>query len=201
MIERQFQTKQDIELLELWMSAPPWDKPTLPFDGEEYLRDLQFAYKLLLDHGGSARRVWPMLIAHHKAQGRTYSEATARRRVEEAKRVFLTINSHTTRFTAELMLNSCQEEADSAKRAGKFTEFARLSKEVREWVHVIDNYIREDAERITQPIAIEQVFDPALAGITPDPNIREKVAEYLRKRQEQRGLPPIADAEFTEDAT
>lgn len=184
-IDRAVQKKENIELLDLWMQAPPWDKPVVPFLPEPYLQDLHLALKWLTEHGGSSKKVWPMLYAHHQAKGDEYSMATARRRVDEAMQFFVKITPHQTRWTTGFLLDDVLEQAQSAKRAGKHEAYAKLIREARELIKMMDAYIREDAERITEPIAIQAVFAPEEAGITYDPNIRQKAAEWLRLREER----------------
>jgi hypothetical protein len=185
--EKRFQSKDEIELLELWMKSPPWDKPTLPdgFVPEAILKDLQLAHKWLLEHGGSTKLVWPMLYKHHKALGEQYSMDTARRRVNDAQRLFVTISHHQTRWTAGFLLDECLEMLRSAKNDRKLEAAAKLLREARDYIKLINEYIREDAERITEPIAIDAVFDPAEAGIQYDPNARKHAEEWLRLRKEK----------------
>lgn len=186
-LEKRFHSKDEIELLELWWKAPPWDKPALPagFVPEHVLKDLQLAHKWLLEHGGSTKKVWPMLYEHHKALGEQYSMDTARRRVNDAQRLFVTISHYQTRWTAGFLLDECLEMLRSAKNAKKYDAAARLLREARGYLDLISEYIREDADRITEPIAIDAVFDPAEAGINYDPKAREQAEEWLRQRKEK----------------
>lgn len=183
MLEKQFQERSEIEILEIWMQSPPWSKPIVPFDAEKYLNWLQLAHKWLNEHGGDTRKVWPMVMSTAKARNEPLSESTARRYVSESMRLFVTFNPHSTRWTTEMLLNDTLHMALKAKTAGLHHEHVRHVTEARKLIDKLDQYIREDADRIMSPIAIEAVMDPSLIpGFTPDPDIRTKAELWLQRR-------------------
>jgi hypothetical protein len=150
---------------------------------DKYLQRLQLAHKWLNEHGGDTRKVWPMLMSAAKANDEPISEATARRYVNEAQRLFITFNPSGTRWTTEMLLNDALHMLHSAKNAGKHAEYARLLREAMKIVDKIDQYIREDAERIMTPIAIKAEMNPSLVpGFAADSNARRNAEAWLIER-------------------
>lgn len=196
MIERYFDKPDDVEQIDRWMKAPPESREKLPEYLEDKLERLIRAHKWRMAHH-SRRATWPMMHAYYTAQGRKYSENTARQDVIDAERLFLTITPHTGPFIASMMIDSLYEEYHSAARRGDTKGAKGYSAELDKWVDRMDQYVKERESAITAPIPILAVFDLKEAQIDVDPRISQKIAEW-KKRREAAANSHTHDAEFTE---
>jgi hypothetical protein len=204
MIEREFKTIHDVELLIRWMQTPPGvDKPEMPPGVVELLDRLQQALRWLNQHG-SVRKVWPMMYEHYKHLGTAkYSEATARRDVADAQRVFNTLDSHNPKFYCSLMIDLLMESVLSAKGAHKYGEAARLSKVLHDWVILAIKLGIEDASALTNPVTLIATSDPKDSGFEPNPNVIEEVEQFIRRKKAEKEKEltrsRLTDANYTEE--
>jgi hypothetical protein len=198
MIEKHFQTPEDIVLLERWMNAAPNNRPEVPAFLADKLERLQRAYRWLLTHH-SKTKVWQMMHAYYTGMGRKYSEMTARTDVNEAERLFITISPFTVPFTAELMFQSLYERYHAAVRQGNDDAAAKYSNQLDKWADRLERLVRERQEAVHEPIPIRAVFDLKEAGIEPIPDLKARIDAWQRTREERKNPPPPStDAEFTE---
>ncbi|HRH68795.1 MAG TPA: hypothetical protein PLB89_04740 [Flavobacteriales bacterium] len=199
MIDKYFDTPDDIDLLDRWMSAPPEKRPVLDERLADRLERMVRAHRWLTAHY-SRRKVWPMMHAFYTSQGRKYSELTARNDVIDAERLFLKVTPHTGPYVTGLMIDSLFEEYHSALRAGQKAEAQKFSIALDKYIDRWDRYVKEREEASTAPIPIIGVFDLKEANIPEDPNIHEKIQQWKASREKKINPPPPAtDAEFTEE--
>jgi len=198
--EDHFKSVEDVELLIRWMQAPPNAKPIVPFDPVDYLERLQLALRWLHEHM-SVRKVWRMMFEHFRAAGRKYSEATARRDVKAAQRLFGTQDSHDPQFWTGLMVDALSESFLSAKRAHKYGESARLAKVLKEWIILGNDLGVINPEEDQPPALLIAVATPSEAGMTESPDLMLQVEDFLRRRAAKKliGRQRVTDVEFTED--
>lgn len=198
MIERRYQTVEEVEQLEQWLAVPPSQRGMLP---PEPLQDkwerLKLGHRWLHSTGGSRSKTIGMLCAHFEALGKPYSESTARRDVDDAQRIFPTLTPAMGRWQTGMMLDRLMERFDSCVRAHKDKEAAGYSREIDRWIERAEKYLLEDQEKLKDPVPVLAMYAPEEAGLTPDPNIREKIAAF-KKRRESASQRPIQDVDFTE---
>ncbi len=201
MSEKTFKTIEDVEQLILWMQSPPDHKPVIAFDAAPYLERLQRADNWLRTHM-STRKVWPMMLAHYQSKGDGYSERTARRDVEDAQKLFASLESHQALYWTFRYIDLLSEKAVGAASAGKLTEFARLSKEVREWFRYAEEIGVKDISKLFDEVPRLLMFAPEETGVEPNPNALEEAQLWLEQRKQRdkaKHLRPVTDATFTED--
>jgi len=199
--EKQFKTVEDVELLILWMQAPPDAKPVVPFDAGAYLERLQLAVRWLYEHM-SVRRVWPMMYEHFKHLGLKYSQSTARRDVADAQRLFCTDGSHDPKFWTDLMIDALSESFKSAQRAHKYGEAARLAKALLDWINMGIRLGAIDGERPEPPKQVVAVLQPG-KDFTLEADTINQVQYWIEQREAKAKAArrPATDAEYTEDGT
>lgn len=195
MIERYFETPDDVALLDRWLTTPDEHKEKLPAHLADRLERLTRAYRWLMAHH-SRRKVWPMMHAYYTAHGRKYSETTARNDVIDAERLFLHLTPHTGPYITHLMIDSLYEEYHSAKRRGDGNAAVKYARELDRYIERYDRYIaqRDDASRA--PVSILAVFDLKEVNIDADPKINEKIEKW-RKARQQGSDSNATDADFT----
>lgn len=186
--EKHFNTPDEVEQLIRWMQAPDHQKPDIPAETVAWLPRLQQALRWLTEHGSERKVVWMMYEHYRNAEiGIKYSISTARRDVHAAQRVFHSKDSHNPAFWTGLMLDSLMEAAMSAKRAHKTADYARLSKEIREWLELgvrLNAIDTEPARKITRLISAPS---PEEAGFREDVLITERVATLLAQQRARKG--------------
>lgn len=198
MIERRYQTVEEVEQLEQWLAIPPSQRGHEPPSqlAEKWER-IKLSHRWLNSTGGSRSKTIGMLCAHFEALNKPYSESTARRDVEDAQRIFHTLTTHMGRFQTSLMLDRLMERFDSCARAHKDMELASISREIDRWIERAEKYLLEDQEKLKDPVPVLALYAPEEAGLVADPNIREKIAAF-RKRRAEMDKPAVQDVDFTE---
>jgi hypothetical protein len=200
MIQKYTDSNQSLAELSQWMRTHPSKRSTdMPAHIREYYDRLFLANTWLNAHGGSRKKVWPMLIAHYKAQGIPYSEATARRDVSDAMELFGSVTRSTISWVTSFQLDNLMERMDSCKRAGKDKEYALLSAQLDRWLDRYERIVVAQEESVANPIPIWATQAPEELGVPVDPNIHIKIKEFLEKRKKAQNGGNIVDAEFTEE--
>lgn len=177
----------------LWLQSPPDNKPVLPFDAAAYLERLELANKWLREHM-SVSKVWPMMLEHFRRQGK-YSEATARRDVQDAQRLLGPLDNHNTKYWCNRMLDCLREDYVAARLTKKFGEAARLAREIREYMAFQEELAAEHRKHLLEEVPRLIVFDPEVAGFERDPQARAKAEHWIETQKKQRQL---ASAQITD---
>jgi len=200
MIERQAHNVEDVEMLILWMQAPPDRKPVVHFDANHYLERLQLADQWLRTHM-SKRKVWPMLLQHFKTKGIPYSELTARRDVDEAQRLFESLDTHQQKYWTGLMLDVLGESLMSAKLAHKYGEVARIAKVIHDYLAMAERMGVKEANELRReiPRMIQIGHFPEELGVPYDPDIAIKAEELVRRMKSMKLLEVPAAIPATEE--
>jgi len=197
MIDRKYQTVEEVEQLEQWLSIPPDQRPDVPKKIAKKWERIKYAHRWLYSNGGSRSKTIGMLCAHFEALGEPYSETTARRDVDDAQRIFPSLTKHIGRWTTGFMLDRLMERFESASRAHKDKEAASYSREIDRWIDRAERYETADTKKTDHPIPVLALYAPEEAGLTRDPAIREKIAAF-RARRAALTQPHTQDADFTE---
>jgi|APTNR8051073442_1049403.scaffolds.fasta_scaffold00075_12 hypothetical protein len=184
-----------------WMKTHPSKRNTdMPEQMRLYYDRLFLANTWLNAHGGSSKKVWPMLVAHYRAQGLSYSETTAKRDVADAMELFGTLTRATITWVTDFHLNNLMERMDSCKRAGKDKEYALLSAQLDKWLDRYERLVIAAEESVANPIPIMALQAPEELGVPVDPNIHIKIKAFLEAREKKKNKDDgIIDAEFTEE--
>lgn len=200
-LQRRAKYLENVEELELWMKTNGHlSEAVMPQEMADHLERLQLAYRWLLENDNSKRKVWPMLLVHYKKIGLRYSEAMARKDVNDAQALFRTANRTTARFICEFQIDAIQERMGHCKRHGKDREFAMLAATLDRYLERLDKYVAEDALMKTDPVPVRMVFDLQEAGIEPEPNLAAKIKAWKEKRARLvgNGYEQAEDATYTE---
>lgn len=186
----------EAEAIVLWMQLPAADRPNLTAKQKEQMERWNVADNLLREHL-TEKRVVPMLVEKF-----SYSEATARRDIDCARRIWGTRPRTDKNYLSQLLIDFLLETMVKAAKDRKWGDVARLAGKVMDASGIgrPDEQLPDPAENDTF-MTIEPVYDPEQFGHAPmsEDERRLLAEEVLRKKKETGILPMEALAKLAED--
>ncbi len=186
----------DLQAIVRWMnSGATLELP--PKQKELFLR-AQRAYQRLLEYKSDR-----VTLQHLKADyGLAFSEASCRRDLAAAKRLFGYRSPGSWEFTSGMVIDWTLERMTAAAKRGDDKAYAALALVLHKFGHG-DKDHDIDQEALANPVPREIVVDPALVGAKDDPLLEQKIIQLLGEKQ-AKGLDipkfggDASDADFEE---
>lgn len=169
-------SKKEREKIIDWLQTKPAKNTDLPQDLQDQYERWTRADRWMHDYM-SVDIVWPMLANHYG-----YSEATARRDIQEAQKRFGELESHPKQYYAKKMIDKVGESITEAFKDRKWREVAALSKEMRDWLGFAENAGVKDPKLLLNEVPRTILFSPALLGHERNPNILEEVRAIIEEK-------------------
>ena len=172
----------EAEAIVAWLQTPLDERCPLPPKQQALLERWNVADNLLREHL-SERKVVPMLMDKWG-----YSESSARRDLDCARRVWGTRPRADKDYLANMLIDYLTETMVKAGKASKFGDVSRLAKVIIEAAGL--NRREEEAPdpaALERPVALVTVYSPELVGGTPmtEGDRAELVQRMLRQKREK----------------
>lgn len=186
----------EAEAIVLWMQLPEKERATLPAKQMEQLERWNVADNLMREH--MVERVVIKLLVEKFS----YSESTARRDLDCARRVWGTRPRSDKNYLSQLLVDFLMESMVKAAHDRKFGDVARLAGKIMEaaGINMPDEEL-PDPDANNTFMTLQPVFDPLLVGTAPlSEDERRLLAEdILRKKKETGVLPAAAITKLAKD--
>lgn len=174
----------EAEAIVAWIKLPVGDRAPLPAKQMELMERWNVADNLLREHL-SERTVIPMLV-----QKFGYSESSARRDLDCARRVWGTRPRADKDYLANMLIDYLAETMVKAGKAQKYGEVARIAKVIIEAAGIGRKDEPDvDPAELQKPVALTPAYAPEQLGVAPmtDEQRRELLEQVLREKR-QKGM-------------
>lgn len=172
-----------------WLQLPVSERSPLNPKQMELLERWNVADNLYREHM-SERKIIPMLMDKFG-----YSESTARRDLDCARRVWGTRPRADKDYLANMLVDYLTESMVRAGKAQKFGEVARLADVIIKAAGIGKKDEDLDPEALKRPMLVIPMYDPELIGATPMDDAKK---EALIKRLLAPKHGSIEDASYEE---
>lgn len=174
----------EAEAIVAWIKLPEDERSPLSPKQLELMERWNVADNLLREHM-SERTVVPMLI--HKFK---YSESSARRDLDCARRVWGTRPRADKDYLANMLIDYLTETMVKAGKAQKYGEVARIAKVIIEAAGIGRKDEPEvDPDELQRPVALVPAYVPEQLGAAPMTDAqRSQLLETVMKEKRQKGM-------------
>jgi hypothetical protein len=176
----------EAEAIVAWLHLPVADRAESPLDPKqmELFERWNVADNLLREHM-SERKVLPMLMEKFG-----YSESTARRDLDCARRVWGTRPRTDKDYLANMLVDYLTETMVRAGKAGKFGEVARIAKVIIDAAGIgRKDDVPVDPLELKRPVALQPMYLPETIGGTPMSELdRRALFEQVLREKREKGL-------------
>lgn len=174
----------EAEAIVLWLQLPASERPPLSPKQMEQMERWNVADNLLRQHMVE-RHVVPMLVEKFG-----YSESTARRDLDCARRVWGTRPRGDKNYLSQMLVDFLMETMVRAAKDRKFGDVARIAGKIMEAVGIgkPDEQL-PDPDELNTFATIEIVNDPTLINATPmSDDERRLLAERVLRKKAESGI-------------
>lgn len=188
---------REAEEIVAWLQLPPDERSPLDAKQLERYERWNVADNLLREHM-SERKVIPMLMEKFG-----YSESTARRDLDCARRVWATRPRTDKDYLANMLVDYLTETMVRAGKASKFGEVARIAKVIIEAAGIgRKDETPVDPHELQRPVAIIPLYLPEAVGGTPMSELdRRALFEQVLKEKRDKGLVELSTIAKLADST